>query len=400
MYRSKTIIVILICFSTHLAFSQSEMNSAEVESKSYSMYIHQKWSELIELGNRAIEQKQDYFYLRLRLGIAYFNTNQFRIATIHFQKALSFNTDDATAQEYLYWSLTNAGRFHESRLAAKKMGFEAQQSLNYKNWSGLNFISTELGTKISKSSLFNSATYFQLNLSHSVGNRFSLIHAVTSYNQTESRGTISQWQYFIQATFPLGKGWSVAPSFHYVDLAFKNTIGTFVYREYVLSANLTKSIPHFDFSLGGGYSTVEVRPQYIQQSTVAYYPKSNANFVIGTTLYIHSEDNSGIPNNSNFSSTMPVTLAVNPFISFQVSKRLSVFANYFKNKTDNIPEANGYLINNSQDLTVSRFAILPTVQLSSRWDLYGLFQWEDKQQVNLTTYQYTLLLIGLKFKPL
>ncbi|TSA37395.1 MAG: hypothetical protein D4R64_05740 [Porphyromonadaceae bacterium] len=77
----------------------------------------------------------DYYYLRMRAGLAELNRNNPVRAVAHFRKALDFNQNDPNALEYLYSSLLFSGDLAESRLLAsafspafrKRLGIPARR---------------------------------------------------------------------------------------------------------------------------------------------------------------------------------------------------------------------------------------------------------------------------------
>ena len=77
--------------------------------ETYRLYVGQKWDSLIAMGKEAIKQDIDYYYLRMRVGIAYYNKKNYKKAAGHFKHALSFNQNDPVALEYLYYSMLLSG---------------------------------------------------------------------------------------------------------------------------------------------------------------------------------------------------------------------------------------------------------------------------------------------------
>jgi hypothetical protein len=389
MYGSKTIIVILALYLGYQANGQALMTSAEVEKKTKELTVNKNWDELIALGRQALQQDIDYFYLRLRLGIAFYEKKQYRAATTHFEKALAFNSSDELAQEYLYYSLIFSERFDEANNLMSQFNNDLLRKVAAKKPSAVSVVAAEGAMKVSsRSDLFDPAYYFQFGLGHTVANKFSLFHAVTRYSQSESRGDISQWQYFLQAGIPTKKGWTFAPAIHLVKLDYVGTSITINKTYFVGSINVAKAFAHADISLGTTYSNVGGTKQYIPQGRLAIYPLGKQNLSVGTIAYLHSED--------EFSTS---TLALNPFVSWSPVNNVRLMANHLMNKTKNMVEMNGYLVNNSQDLSTSRTTVLLSVSPTRRWEAYGVYQFENKQDANALEYTYNLFLIGLKFKP-
>src|ERR1039457_6036722 len=101
MYR--LIIFTALLFFAKSTFSQDTLNSKIVETKSYQLYLDKNWKELISFGNKAVENGFDYYYLRMRIGTAYYEQKNYRTAQEHFWKAYQFNSTDDLSMEYLYY---------------------------------------------------------------------------------------------------------------------------------------------------------------------------------------------------------------------------------------------------------------------------------------------------------
>ena len=95
---------ILLVFFTSGVLAQEDLSFKQIDSLSYNHYMYKNYTDLIKVGEKAIKQNTDYFYLRMRLGIAYYQKHQYRMASKHFEQALNFNTGDSLAIEYLYYS--------------------------------------------------------------------------------------------------------------------------------------------------------------------------------------------------------------------------------------------------------------------------------------------------------
>ena len=96
------------------------MDFNRINTETYRFYEEQKWDSLIHLGKEALNQEIDYYYLRMRIGIACYNKKNYRKADDHFRVALEFNQEDPVALEYLYYSMLFAGQVERSGLVRKK----------------------------------------------------------------------------------------------------------------------------------------------------------------------------------------------------------------------------------------------------------------------------------------
>src|SRR5581483_35870 len=89
--------LLLFFFLTALynrAQSQDTLNSLIVEQKTLQLYNDKNWLELINYGNKALKKGYDYFYMQMRIGIAYYEKKNYCDAESHFKKALQFSTGD------------------------------------------------------------------------------------------------------------------------------------------------------------------------------------------------------------------------------------------------------------------------------------------------------------------
>lgn len=420
MRISRIVFFIVLFFATTLNTVSAQISSSDVENKSLQLYQQKNWAELIPFVQQAIKEGNDYFYLRMRIGIAFYEQKNYPKAEEQFKKALSFNSGDATATEYLYYSYLFNGQYVE----AKKMSIGFDQALKKKTGteepSNVSMVFVEGGTKISdsanyynnttktKSNFFDPAVYVQAGLSHYVGEKgASLLHAVTYFSQISHTGTLSQFQYYLQASIPLEKGWSVSPSLHWVNLSnsttttgpilggpggppppFSQTVKT-VNNYFVGSVAFQKRMDYVTVGLGTGFSNMNGVTQLNHYGSLSISPLGNTSFVFGATAYVHTTD--------SYSS---INTAFSPFLYFEPIKRLSIKAAYFSNQNDNIIEDNGYLVNNSPDLTRSRWSLMLTGMLSKHVSIYGLYQSEQKQEYTQKfNYQYSVFVAGLKFFP-
>ncbi|HBF87876.1 MAG TPA: hypothetical protein DDX39_04460 [Bacteroidales bacterium] len=112
-----------------LSIGQEKFSFLEVDKLTYQNYLEKKWDSIIETGNKAISQNIDYYYLRIRLGIAYYETQQYEKAIVNFEKSLEFNSNDALANEYIWYSYLFLGQYEEAQLFADGFSQELKNKL-------------------------------------------------------------------------------------------------------------------------------------------------------------------------------------------------------------------------------------------------------------------------------
>lgn len=132
------IILIILFFCSLNLFSQSKYNSKTVDSETYYLYIDKKWKPLISEGKEALKNNIDFFYLRMRLGIAYYEQGKYIKAAEHFNKAYNFNQYDTLCNEYLYYSNLFSGRKKQAGLFVDRISRERKNKLGIKKYLFIN----------------------------------------------------------------------------------------------------------------------------------------------------------------------------------------------------------------------------------------------------------------------
>lgn len=407
MYFSRTnkIIILFLFLLVNIFTAKAEdfPNSAYVEQRSYHLYMEKEWDELISFTKEALKQDYDYYYLRLRVGIAYFEKQNYLVAEKHFKKALAFNSSSAIAEEYVYYCYLHTGRYEEARWLSKK-STELSRKLNTDSLPKMGFVIIEGGIKASDSSnIFKNATYFHLGLSHYIKKRFSLFNAATYFSQVEGAGKTSQFQYYLKSNIPLKRNWSISPGVHWINKKFYAVnvpkgqgrplrslrLKAKSSNYFVGSLSISKTIKKWNLSIENSVSNINDETQIQHGATLSYFVFGNSKLVLGCTGIAHTTD--------SYSTTY---MAVSPFIVVRAGKRITLSANYLNNAGTNVAEANGYILNNSADLTTSRWTVIAGVNLGKHVDLYGLYQYEYKQQfAHLFNYHYNGGALGIKIIP-
>lgn len=142
MYIKKILFFIffIIIFISAKA-QESEINYISVDTKTYNYYMLQKWDSLIIEGKAALKKNIDYYNLRMRLGIAYFEKKDFNTAATHFLKAYNYSDKtDTISLEDLYFSHLYAGNETQARAITKFFSNTMLKRLNIKNKLSINNI--------------------------------------------------------------------------------------------------------------------------------------------------------------------------------------------------------------------------------------------------------------------
>ena len=406
MYR---VIIFVLFFSlAKNIFAQDSLNSKTVEDSTYRLYQSKNWRGLISLGNKALDNGFDYYYLRLRIGISYYEQKNYREAQKQFWKAYLFNSTDDVLMEYLYYCYIFNMQYDEARKLSKKFSSTLVEKLKTNKSPWIDYLFLESGIKTTDKPDLSDAYYGQFGFGHRVGKNISFFHAITLFDQNSQSSDLNQKQYYLCANIPVSKSWLISPAFHLIDrtITFKPQVyppwvilppgilaipppSTKNY--YVGSVAITKSISKFDIGIGATYSNIDSMTQVQGNISLSYFPFGNNKLFFTSIGYIQQESVS-----PDYKYAFSQSVSVSPF------SKLILSANYFYNQAHHISEMNGYLANNSNDLTTSRITFTTNFILSRHLNFYLLYQLENKSQNNpqnntTTNYSYNNVFGGLKF---
>ncbi len=341
----KTTLVLLIALLFFGGHGKAQKNDyAFYDSLTYKLYMDKDYRQLIKTGKEALHSGLDYYYLRMRIGIAYYNQKKYRLAVPHFKKALSYSDNDIV-KEYLYYSYLWGGEPLMAEKLTSDMSVPLQNKLGISNSGVLatsvdmaylgrtedipdnfDFSSEETGTQIIPESFFNASA----SLSHKLGSGASMSHMLTylyksndkysydpdytpasndPYYPYNKNFNTNQFQYYLGSAISLGQSWSLIfggqvaiigiPVYSYYETYYR---GQLQYRysqsttwnfDYAFSGSLLKNFKRF--SIEGEFALMSMNDIFIMQPSgiVRLYPLGNLNLYTQSRFSYSIRDNSG-----------------------------------------------------------------------------------------------------------
>ena len=263
----RIIVLILILLDITLpgmqkAEAQQKLEYPEVENTSFRLYNQKNWDSLILYSKAALAAKQDYYYLRLRYGIALFENQNYPIACEQFEKAKAFNSSDPVLLEYLYYSYLYSSRTEDAKLLTSDFSMELLAKMKIHKRKLLESIYLEIGNTISdnismneylnmiqpaniyaESLIVGGNNYYHAGFTIRPLSWISIYQGIGYINQeteqkishrdysTEIPGdtiiikwflnNMKQTEYYANATISLSNGWTITPAFHYINVSLK-----------------------------------------------------------------------------------------------------------------------------------------------------------------------------------
>jgi len=402
------------------SISQIKPEAQEVDAKTYELYLQGKWDNLINAGNKAIDSGIDFYFLRMRIGIAYYEKKNFMSAEGQFKQALVFSPKEPTALEYLYWSLVFSGRDKEARSLTSDMSQSLINKLGIKPdrlfsdvyaEGGLTY-NSDFNTQIKNNfgndtliygekKLDKSIQYVSFNIIINPLRRVTIFQGYNNINISSTQKIVSignpsaefglntkQNEYYLNAGYYAGAGFTVSGILHYLNVKIDDITAkvntqngnisysptTTTLNNYVGLLSLEKSINKFKFILGNSYSNLNNAKQIQNGLTVVYFPFGNLELYTVTDLILHSEKKEkGAGKSSNAYTSRGL---VKQKIGFKVIDKLWFEGFYFFGNGVNFHEDNAYVVFNSINTIKNRFGlnllspVSPKIQLSLRYQYY------------------------------
>lgn len=431
MYKRGLAIIILILISLP-AFAQITNDAKGIEKidvETYELFNKAKWEQLTELGNRALEAGIDFYYLRMRIGIAYYNQRNYMSSISHFKSALEFIPKEPAALEYLYWALVFSGLEREARVLASEMPEKLRDGIGAKPdrvihdfyaegglmYNGDN-IAAPYGNRGSDTIIYaeqkpdKNSTYLSVNLNIIPFSRMTIFQGYNNINISSKKSFASlgnapenyelntrQNEYYLNAGVYAGKGFAISGILHYLNIgvddvnaSVNTTTGGITYTKtsstlnnYVGLLSIEKSWGHFKFLLNNSYSNLNYSKQIQNSVTVAYFPTGNLDFYSVTDLVLHSDKPDSIKGNRTEYLTRGI---VKQKFGAKVAEKLWVEAFYMFGNAENYHEDNAFVVFNSANVMYNRLGIniispiTQNISLSLRYQYY-------KQDVSELVYE-------------
>ncbi len=319
------IFIVFVWLVSQVSFSQLSTDFASLDKATYEFYLEKDWKNLIVYGKWGLQNDFDYYYLRMRLGIAYYEQKQYRKAIGHFLKALKFNPKEPTALEYLYYSYLFSGRSTDAQALVSSFPQSLKNRLSLTDKTALTSFSIhntyrwnpDYNDLISGFTLPLELTvdgwqaieknlnYFTFRFEHQVGYKFSLSHGygyltkmrnMLVKNNTNiisyTNDRFNQYQVFLSGNLSLLSSLSLKLTVHYLNLrpktyessswgggAYSNNYNSTVIPENnwlgYLSSNFDLGL--FTFHGGIGLSNLNKKVQLQKDFILSFFPLGNLN---------------------------------------------------------------------------------------------------------------------------
>jgi hypothetical protein len=334
----QSILILVLCIVVTTANAQKvSLSFKKVDSTTYALYLKQDWKSLITLGEKSRAEGIDFYYLKVRMGIAYYKGGKMLSAIKFLEEANKIDSYDVVVQEYLYWAYKFGGLVLESRLFYTKMSKGLQDKIKLdlpfvtaidlsilatNNLDYSKMLETD-GTSESGDIRYFTENYqlFSLGMSHPLSKKVNFYQRLSvlptaSFQQENASGELvnnaykgTETRYYANATVALGNRLYLDTYFNVLFGKYDNlntdnglsgrgprggltssTSPTIRYTNFVFGGSLTKASYYVRNTVNISVSNLNGYNQFQGGYTLSLYPLGNTLLVPFGAIQYHNEN--------------------------------------------------------------------------------------------------------------
>lgn len=440
------------------SYSQNDKGYEYAEKKSGELFRNKKWDELIVFGNKTLKDKIDFYYLRVRLGTAYYEKNQYLYAIENFEKAKDFGYEESSVMEMLYFSYLKTGRDEDAEYIFGRLPETNKYRIrplnnafinnavtisgiglsnDIKNNGNASTITGNNGNIYSEQTLNGNKFYINGGIKQIPVERVSVFYDYTYINQEKEKQycidsnlysdnySEIQNRFYNKLEILAGRGFVVSPAFQYINKRYTtfflnydsiaeyskydNTSGKVNFSfndeetnqdDFVLSMELTKYVSLFRLALNGSFSYLNEYHQSQTGISFTYFPNGKTDFYLTTNAVLHFQNNvTNLIGTQLFGGRILKNIYTNAYVTF--------------GKINNFNEQNAFTVYNNPDNIILNFGAEIIYNILENFSAYFLYsnQQHERDIVNyknsgtgnspvsseVLTYQLNSISAGLKY---
>lgn len=343
MKKSYVFILFILLLPFSYVIAQQNDLKANYNEKTYNQFLASDWDALIDTGKEALDQGVDFYYLRLRMGIAYGAQFNYRLAIVNYKKALEFVPSDPVAQEYLYYAYKYAGMKNTAIQYVKQLPVALRRKIDPERPPFIGNIYLETGYAVADytdnnlaliaaensyfSELFKreSQSYFNFNLMLNLSDNIHLnaaytglgvnsehLYQIAGLDQESEALDVKQNDFYLALHVNNAKGFAFTPFFHNVntsmqltevefslvsndtndeiEVTYTKSSSNLKWNDPLLGFGIFKQSGLFDFSASLSYSWLNLTEQQQFTGAVSFLPKGNYSLYFTPEIRLFNED--------------------------------------------------------------------------------------------------------------
>ncbi|MCF6365583.1 MAG: hypothetical protein L3J35_05210 [Bacteroidales bacterium] len=401
------IILLLIFFSSY-GTAQEIINYPETDKKTYNQYLNKDWAGLIKTGKKSLKYDIDFYYLQVRMGIAYYELKKYPKAVKYFENAYKQNKTDELIQEYLYFSYIFTGRYEDARVLGgtfkrelkKKLSISAEHPfisalyLDTKHDINEDYKYIPDLTESLSQKVITDQSYYNVSLEHLIGDKITVFHGYSNIGITNIiydnnislppvyEEKIRQNEYYVSIKAQIAKGLNLSGGLHYLNTNYfaPNPLSSGRMRGYLplynysgnsfaAAINISKHFSLLRIAAGTSFANMNNKIQIQPELSIKVYPFGNSKIYTESKV-IHLIENDWLTITHN--PVYKQSLGIN-FLKYSWFIPSFTYGNM-----KNFTEYNAFIANNDVDLTKQKYEALLNIGFKK-----GTFNILFKYQYNI-----------------
>jgi hypothetical protein len=391
-------LVLIFLILSAFSHAQKTVSFAGIDSASYVQFINNDYLALKKTTKKALREKVDFYYLRMRIGILAYNKQNYDLAIKHLEVAYGMNPADTTAQEYLYYSYLFSNRVENANKLASTFSLDLQLKIGYtvkkidsfsigladftnKNFRNQNRDYIDNKYKHGHSTINGSTIGLSFSIENTYKSRTKLYNKLSIFNthsigveQFASQGVMFpassktqnysplQLQYNFGLSHQTQKGFQFSGGLGFYNTTLYELLGqqappVFMkppkidyidsktkYNNFSFSGTIGKRMKYISPSFSMSFSDLYNQNQKQMEFSVTYFPFGNVNFHLGSSYAL-------INNDGNKQHV------ITEKIGAKVTKKMYVDAIFSIGDHSNYITSNGFAVYNTADAILSNWNV-------------------------------------------
>ncbi len=384
-----SVLFFLLIFNAN-AKAQDYFSIDSVDKKSAFLFQNKKWDELISFGNKALKRNAETYFLRVRLGEAYFEKGNYFYAIPEFERAVEIGYRDENVLEYLYNSCLKTGRTEDAAYVFSKLSESGKNRIKPLNnsfaeniFTGMEYefsndesrnVNSDIDgneNKYGEQTILRNSILATAGLNQLPFDRMNIFYDYTYFNSGKTKVIMRnnekvnddfqeiQNRFYNRFDILAANGLVISPAGHYISKKYNtlfagitdSTLTDISVSEkeidnenFILSLSASKYFSVYKFTLSGSFSFLNEEHQTQLGLSFLMYPLKKTSFYSNTTAALHTENK--ISN-----------LIVSQSFRISAGKKIFIEAYASAGLMKNYNEQNGYSVYNTGDVIKTKFGI-------------------------------------------
>jgi tetratricopeptide (TPR) repeat protein len=258
----RKLLILVLITSPAWCKSQNQRYDLHTDTLTYQYFLKGDWNTLIDSAQYALKRNIDFKFLRQRLGYAYYIKGEFYKSEYQYERALKFDPQDETTNNYLYYCGINTGNETYTRYRSGRLSMSNKKSFGIKPVKAISLVDCEYNVKYNDHNERGNPYYFRLGVGTQLGYHIDIYQAFSIYKQinksnyvensgsipiqTTDSSSVKQAEYYISCNWNIAPHWQINMGYHYLNSALQ-THSKYVYsigtKKYSTSLDSAYNLP-------------------------------------------------------------------------------------------------------------------------------------------------------------